>query len=372
MALTTPQGLGFHSAASSLTSLLSYMWGLLPSKNAWQDDDLAKNPERLASIVKPICTRFLGELNYPGAPQLEAEAVEALLQYMYKRAVKIDVPFDTPDSSRGFYVGFSEGLLAHPRHPTLVQGYVGLFTWLVVQYDDIIVHDKQMMAGALVFHQRFFRGEPQANNLLDGIATLLREAHDLFDSVLANVLQLSVLKFLTSNLLERHEGFQSFQVSEAGIRFPYFYRDIFGMDVAYSVFCYPKEQYPDVSQFLEAIPDMAQFINLTNDVLSFYKEEVGGDNKNYINNVARTTKKPAFAVFKEVYEEAIGSAKRIEAILEGRGAYADTWKESVRGYLAMHTTSVRYKLEDLDLAEEHPLKPFEGKINEMFNRAKRA
>ncbi|KAF6838597.1 hypothetical protein CPLU01_02398 [Colletotrichum plurivorum] len=349
MALTAHQGLGFHTAASSLTSsLLSYMWGLLPSKNAWQDDDLAKNPERLASIVKPICTRFLGELNYPGAPQLEAEAVEALLQYMYKRA------------------------LAHPRHPTLVQGYVGLFTWLVVQYDDIIVHDKQMMADGLVFHQRFFRGEPQANNLLEGIATLLREAHGLFDSVLANMLQLSVLKFLTSNLLERHEGFQSFQVSEAGIRVPYFYRDMSGMDVAYSVFCYPKEQYSDVSQFLEAIPDMAQFINLTNDVLSFYKEEVGGDNKTYINNVARTTKKPAFAVFKEVYEEAIGSAKRIEAILEGRGVYADTWKESVRGYLAMHTTSVRYKLEDLDLAEEHPLKPIEGRINEMFNRAKRA
>lgn len=38
----------------------------------------------------------------------------------------------------------------------------------------------------------------------------------------------------------------------------------------------------------------------------------------------------------------------------------------------MHTTNIRYKLEDLGLAEEHPLKPFEGKINEMFNRMKRA
>lgn len=158
--------------------------------------------------------------------------------------------------------------LAHPGHPVEVQGYVGLFTWLVVQYDDIVGQSNEMVEEALLFHQRFFRGEAQPNNLLEGIAGLIREAHDHFDPVLANMLQISVLKFLTSNLLERHDGFQNMCVTRAGKKFPDFYRDMSGMDQAYAVFCYPKALYPDVGAFLEAIPDMANFINISNDVLS--------------------------------------------------------------------------------------------------------
>ena len=150
------------------------------------------------------------------------------------------------------------------------QGYVGLFTWLVVQYDDIVGQNDEMMEEATLFHQRFFNGEKQPNNLLEGIATLLREAHDHYDPVLANQLQISVLKFLTSNLLERHNGFQNMRVTPAGagVKFPDFYRDMSGMNVAYAVFCYPKDQYPDMGAFLEAIPDMARFIDISNDVLS--------------------------------------------------------------------------------------------------------
>lgn len=158
--------------------------------------------------------------------------------------------------------------LAHPNHPVQVQGYVGLFTWLVVQYDDIVGQNDEMVAEALLFHQRFFGGEPQPNNLLKGIAALLREAYVHFDPVLANLLQISVLKFLTSNLLERHEGFQKMRATPAGIKFPDFYRDLSGMSIAYAIFCYPKVQYPDVSAVLEAIPDMARFIDISNDVLS--------------------------------------------------------------------------------------------------------
>ena len=57
-------------------------------------------------------------------------------------------------------------------------------------------------------------------------------------------------------------------VTTCGKKFPDFYRDMSGMNVAYAVFCYPKAMYPDVSQFLEAIPDMAKFIDISNDVLS--------------------------------------------------------------------------------------------------------
>ncbi|KAL0935074.1 uncharacterized protein CTRU02_209665 [Colletotrichum truncatum] len=378
MAVTTDGSLGVYDAAtlpaSSWLRTLRSLWGLAsPIISPQFDDDLSQDPKKLASAVQPICAQMLGQLNYPGAPQLKAEAVEALLEYMYRRAVEMDVPLDTPISAKGFRLGYAEGLirqLAHPRHPTKAQGYVGLFTWLVVQYDDIVGQNDQMVEEAMVFHRRFFNGERQKNSLLEGIATLLREAHDLFDPVMANLLQLSVLKFLTSNLLERHNGFQSLEVTRSGEKFPDFYRDMSGMNVAYAVFCYPKEQYPDVSQFLEAVPDMARFIDISNDVLSFYKEELGGDKRNYIHNRALATGKPVLRIVEEVNMETIESAKRVEAILRGRGIYEDSWNESVRGYMAMHTTNVRYKLEDLGLGEEHPLAPFEHRIGELFDRMK--
>ncbi|RFU75738.1 longiborneol synthase [Trichoderma arundinaceum] len=359
----------YHTAASSVwRRVFNTLKQLFPRNYSRIDQNLAKEPRRLASLVGPICADMLNQLNYPGAPVLKAEAVEGLLEYMHKRAIEFDVPLNTPISAKGFRLGYAEGLLAHPNHPVQVQGYVGLFTWLVVQYDDIVGQSNEMVEEALLFHSRFFRGERQPNNLLEGIAILLREANDHFDSVLANMLQISVLKFLTSNLLERHDGFQNMVVTRAGKQFPDFYRDMSGMNVAYAVFCYPKAQYPDVGAFLEAIPDMARFIDISNDVLSFYKEEVGGDTRNYLHNRVDTSGKPMLTVLQDVSKETIESAKRVEEILKGRGVYEQSWQDSVRGYMAMHTTNPRYKLKDLGLGEDHPLAPFEHKIGEFFDR----
>ena len=73
-----------------------------------------------------------------------------------------------------------------------VQGFVGLFTWLVVQYDDIVGQNDEMVEDALKFHERLFNGERQPNNLLEGIAELLRESPEHFDPVMSNQLQISL------------------------------------------------------------------------------------------------------------------------------------------------------------------------------------
>lgn len=101
---------------------------------------------------------------------------------------------------------------------------------------------------------------------------------------------------------------------------------------------------------------------------SFYKEELGGDTRNYIHNRATCTGKPVLTVLEEVNKETIEAATRVKEVLKKRGIYAQSWDESVRGYMAMHTTNPRYKLKDLGLGEEHPLAPFEHKIGQLFQR----
>lgn len=141
-------------------------------------------------------------------------------------------------------------------------------TWLVVQFDDIVGQEGQMREASSQFHERFFRGETQPNALLNGIATMIREATVYFDSVLATLLQHSVLNFITSNLLEQKEGFKTMDITQDGAKFPYYFRAMSGMDIAYAIFCYPKALYPNIGCFIEAIPDMGIFINISNDVLS--------------------------------------------------------------------------------------------------------
>ncbi|TQN63691.1 Alpha-cuprenene synthase COP6 [Colletotrichum shisoi] len=226
------------------------------------------------------------------------------------------------------------------------------------------------MAEAQLFQTRFFNGETQPNAMLEGLAGLLREAPRFFDPVMANLLQISTLKFLTCNLLERHDGFRNMPVTRSGVKFPDFLRDLSGINVAYAVFCFPKAQYPDVGQYLEAIPDMARFIDISNDVMSFYKEELGGDTRNYVHNRAMATGKPVLTELEEVKNEVVEAANRASAILKGRGRYEQSLRESVRGLLAMHTANPRYRLGDLGLAEEHPLGPFEDQIGELFDRMK--
>ncbi|KAK1972291.1 longiborneol synthase [Colletotrichum sublineola] len=385
------------AAASPLFRMLSSLWGLFAPKRIRLEDDLASAPDRLASLVKPICTDMLKGMKYPGAPQLKKESVEALLKYMYERAVDIGYPLDTPISAKAFRLGYSLGLvrchhlanshchvvvypsktsqlltsrqLCHPNHPTEVQGFVGLFTWLVVQYDDIVGQNDEM-AEAQLFQERFFRGETQPNAMLEGLANLMREAPRWFDPVLANLLQISTLKFLTCNLLERHKGFLNMPVTRAGVKFPDFVRDLSGINVAFAVFCFPKAQYPDVEQYLEAIPDMARFIDISNDVLSFYKEELSGDTRNYVHNRAMATGRPVLTELEVLKDEVVESANRAAKILKGRGKYEQSMHDSVRGLLAMHTANPRYKLKDLGLAEEHPLAPFEDQIGELFERMK--
>ncbi|KAI3334668.1 longiborneol synthase [Ustulina deusta] len=310
---------------------------------------------------------MLEEIGYKGTPRPSDQAIESLLALMRQRAIQIAVPLDNPASSKAFWLAFSLGLLSYISHPVEVQAYIGLFTWLLTQYDDIVGQKGQMLEEAGRFHERFFRGETQPNALLDGVAQLVREAPEHFDPVLSTLIQTSVLNFLTSNLLEQRTEFKNLCVTKEGGEFPYYFRAIAGLAEAYAICCYPKALYPDIGLFIEAIPAMSRFINITNDVLSFYKEEVGGDKRNYINNRAVCEEKSALQVLELVKSDALGRAMRVRHILEGRGKYAKSWEDFVRGYIAMHTTNSRYRLFELHLGEEHPLAAFKASIKASLN-----
>ena len=85
------------------------------------------------------------------------------------------------------------------------------------------------------------------------------------------------------------------------------------------------------------------------DVLSFYKEERVGETTNQISTLAARNKKSKLETFSELTETTIGLYKRIVKILEGSPEACEAFKHYAAGYVRFHTSTTRYRLEDLDL-----------------------
>lgn len=142
---------------------------------------------------------------------------------------------------------------------------MGIYTWLAVLIDDRIGEFRAEVEG---YQRRFFAGEEQPTPLLRATAALMKETWNYWDPILANMIVTSTLDCVSSNLLDTRSEFQDMVMTKAGSSFPYFFRHMSGLTVAYSCFSYPKILYPDLGLFLEAVPDMALYINIVNDVLS--------------------------------------------------------------------------------------------------------
>lgn len=88
----------------------------------------------------------------------------------------------------------------------------------------------------------------------------------------------------------------------------------------------------------------------------FYKEEAVGETHNYIHNRAKCEQKDPLIVLEKVKAETVACVKRIRTVLKDRPQYLESWERQVMGMIAMHKVNPRYRLSDLGLGEEHPIK----------------
>ncbi|QGI86738.1 hypothetical protein CEK25_013467 [Fusarium fujikuroi] len=105
-----------------------------------------------------------------------------------------------------------------------------------------------------------------------------------WDPLIANFIVTASLNFLNSNALEARDEFHTIELTKADRSWAWFLREKDGVGEAYAWFTFPKALCPDISLFLEVVPDLSIWIGLTNDVLSFYKEEMAGETHDYIHN----------------------------------------------------------------------------------------
>ena len=94
------------------------------------------------------------------------------------------------------------------------------------------------------------------------------------------------------------------------------------------------------------IPCLLTILPFISHSLSFYKEELAGENNNFVHDRATVTKKNISSVLSDMLDELVASVHRARSILRSQKA-KDTWEEFIEGYVAFHFLTSRYKLEEL-------------------------
>ncbi|KAI1178557.1 isoprenoid synthase domain-containing protein [Nemania sp. FL0916] len=303
--------------------------------------------EKIASILRPLVGQFEVDLNYTG--NKSTSNIDSLLQKMHEEAKRIGIPYpEGSHSGKSFKVGAWYAHLCYPGHSLEVRAYTGIFTWLAIVADDSIFKDPKPWQN---FIAHFQSGRKQDTHLAQAWAGHLRMCDKYYSPVVAGLIVTSSLNFTIINVVEGSE-LPKMSRTTGGTHWPYYLRDKDGISEAYVWMTFPKESYPEVSSYMEAVPDMNKYISFTNDILSFYKEEKAGEKNNYLHSRAFYEGKDVYTVFRDVMQETVEAHRRIQVVLQGREPYAQAWHAHAMGFVAMHKTqNERYHLRELGLSE---------------------
>ncbi|OTB01432.1 hypothetical protein M426DRAFT_64080 [Hypoxylon sp. CI-4A] len=306
----------------------------------------AEEEKELGLFLRPLLSSFIAELGYHGPCATKNEKFwEAL--HLAAAATGVAHAEDTP-SYRCLKLGGYYGLVCFPNHPTEVQVHIGIYTWLATLMDNPA---DETLPDMECFHQRFVTGEPQPTLHLERWAENLRSTFNYWDPLVASMIVASSINFTNACVLEARLETGRMVPTKGGQQWPWYLREKSGIGDAYAYFAFPKALCPDVLSFMEAIADLSAFICLTNDILSFYKEEKACDSNNYIHNTARYEGKHARIVLKDTIMQVKAAVDRTRVVMKGKGPYEQVLNDYIVGYIGFHLKNGRYKLGEIGLGD---------------------
>ncbi|KAG7088709.1 hypothetical protein E1B28_012679 [Marasmius oreades] len=256
--------------------------------------------------------------------------------------------------SVGVVIAFTS--YAHlPRHHRV---QIAVHTSFATALDDIFSHHHQRMES---FNESFLKGVSQDDLILDGLAKALLNTSKYYSPIQSNLIVTSTLDFMTSLIMEvKIKKMESFDSPS----FAAYYRDMSGVSIAFAMFIFPKGIDP--ATYIQCTPQIGMYINYMNDVLSFYKEEVAGEEENLVSMLAKESSITKYEAIQRIADDVAEAEKDISTRLAGNKLALDGWQSFKRGYVRFHTSSPRYKLDELfELPYGLTVKETEGGVEDL-------
>ncbi|GJE96498.1 terpenoid synthase [Phanerochaete sordida] len=228
---------------------------------------------------------------------------------------------------------------SYPHGHLDAQLVIACIVFWILCIDDYTVP----VAALSAFAPRLQTGAKQLHPGLDVLAALLARTRAVLNPYAATACTVDVLNYVNSTLHEHHLA--DMPLARAARRYPLYKRTRNGINEICAGFVWDAFTFPDVATHIQAFPDAILFIALTNDVLTFYKEELAGDTRNFVHDEARVTGRSPRAVVAGTVDAVVDTIRAGRAVLSG--AERDAWDSFVAGYISFSVLTPRYRVAGL-------------------------
>ncbi|KAI9374455.1 terpenoid synthase [Aspergillus egyptiacus] len=230
-----------------------------------------------------------------------------------------------------------------------IQRVIGIYTTFAICIDDITNVSTADLKG---FLDRLCRSEPQPNLLLrDMLRFIAEEIPKFYGPFAGDMIRKSIIEFTCACVVE-NEYHGEVVPARTAPDFPYYFRHKTGMAEAYAFFAFPETLAPEKTAmpvYLPVIPDLVRYFNPANDLLSFYKESVVGEERfNYIYNHAQYNGIGPLESLRSTATDVTRCIHNAKTTFSGTPTLSDAVTQVFHGYIVYHWSSSRYRLSELD------------------------
>ncbi|KAJ4290987.1 hypothetical protein N0V90_010183 [Kalmusia sp. IMI 367209] len=204
------------------------------------------------------------------------------------------------------------------------------------------------------FAPRLLADQLQDHPVLQSLTQLLRDLQVHLGPFARSVLLSSTIAFINGTFFEKsYEG--RICPPKGATQFPEYLRVLTGIAEPFAHFIFaqkfPESEYLHV--YLPVIPNITSILCYVNDIMSFYKESIKGDEQlNFISNVANMRGITYLAALEWTCKQVCDKVGAVRAILREYAGLLEVFEDFLRGYISFHLEQPRYKLEEVlaDLA----------------------
>ncbi|KAI0643127.1 terpenoid synthase [Trametes meyenii] len=223
--------------------------------------------------------------------------------------------------------------------------YIAIYTACMLYGEDLGEHDPEAVTQ---FARRLVRGQKQLSPIFDRLAELLQQAHLYWSDVGADAIITGTVDALTATAIEF--ATTGTRVAQSALRYPYYLRTRAGGGPQYTHFIFMRSWREKADSYLQILPEIEHWTLGTNDIISFYKEELAGETSNYVHLRADAEGISHWEVLRDLTEEVLDTARRIDEITAKDPELCALWNRYLQCYLEFSVRTPRYRLAELGLA----------------------
>lgn len=190
--------------------------------------------------------------------------------------------------------------------------------------------------------------------MLTNIQRFLQNLDTFMGPYAASMITKTTIEFVESTNLEGEFTNLPF----GAVRFPRYLRAKTGYAEPYAHAIFPNDAFPEPefrNSYLPALPALCEMIDYINDILSFYKETIRGQERyNFVCNLATTRNCSVKEALEIAVEDTAERVAEMRRVLKPYPNLLQCAEQFLCRYISWHlNTTKRYFLDEVDIRDAH-------------------